>query len=264
MKSEAVAQVRTVLILRSDRLYAELLRQAVLQVFPRAQVRITGTVDSARAVLAREEIELLVTGVSASGEGDILDLLLRHATTSSPGLRVLVATAGCEYRILAALRSLSVHGVFDSTAESMEQFQVALRAVADGMDYWSQTILQQMQQTGSCSTALFRLLSAFEQVVLSVIGDGCDDASAAQTLGMTPSTICTVRRELHRKLGVQHRGELVRYAAQHGFVRFTPNGVERPGFALLRAGYQPRKPRVGGADHASKLPLGRPHPSLAA
>jgi hypothetical protein len=49
-----------------------------------------------------------------------------------------------------------------------------------------------------------------------------------------------VRRGLHRKLGVQHRGELVRVAAQKGFVRFTPDGVERPGFALLTAAYHPR------------------------
>jgi DNA-binding NarL/FixJ family response regulator len=264
VKSEAVAQVSTVLILRSDRLYAELLRQAVLQVFPRAQVRITANVDAAHAVLGAERIDLLITGVGASGEGDVLDLLLRRTAQSFPAPRVLVATASCEYRILAALRSLSVHGVFDSATESMEEFLTALRAVADGVGYWSQTILDQMHRTKLCSTALFRVLTAFEQVVLSVIGDGCDDSAAAQTLGMRPSTISTVRRELHRKLGVQHRGELVRFAAQHGFVRFTPTGVERPGFALLRAGYQSRKLKGIAPEDSVKIALGGAHPPLAA
>ena len=60
-------------------------------------------------------------------------------------------------------------------------------------------------------------------------------------LGLSPSTVSTVRRELHRKLGVQHRGDLVRAAAQSGFVHFTPTGVVRPGFALLSASYHPRK-----------------------
>ena len=76
--------------------------------------------------------------------------------------------------------------------------------------------------------------------MLSVIGDGCDDLAAAGQLGLSPATISTVRRALHRKLGVQHRGELVRMAAQKGYVRFTPAGVERPGFGLLAAAYQPR------------------------
>jgi DNA-binding CsgD family transcriptional regulator len=96
---------------------------------------------------------------------------------------------------------------------------------------------------GSTPAARFRQLTAFEQVVLSVVGDGCDDIEAARRLSLSPATISTVRRGLHRKLHVQHRGELVRLAAQAGFVRFTPEGVERPGFGLLTAAYHPRDPK---------------------
>ena len=65
-------------------------------------------------------------------------------------------------------------------------------------------------------------------------------SDAASKLGLSPATIGTVRRNLHRKLGIQHRGELVRIAAQNGFVRFTPAGIVRPGFALLVAACQRR------------------------
>ncbi len=145
--------------------------------------------------------------------------------------------------MLAALRTLEIKGVFDAANEPPETLMTALRAVAQGSRYWSQTLVDFLQEMSSTSTGLFRLLTAFEQVVLSIIGDGCDDNVAARKLGISPSTVSTVRRELHRKLGVQHRGELVRAAAQHGFVRFTPGGVIRPGFALLCAGYHARKPR---------------------
>ena len=234
--------VEMVLILRSDRLYAELLRQFALRVFPRTQVIITHTVEAAAVVLATEPVNVFITGVGASVEGDVLDLLL-HRVGQTPRLtRVLVATTGCEFRVLRALRTLEVDGVFDSATDSTDAFLVALRTVAEGSRYWSQTILDQMEREGSPSNALFRMLTGFEQVVLSIIGDGCDDIVAARTLGVSPSTVSTVRRELHRKLHVQHRGELVRAAAQNGFVRFTASGVVRPGFALLRAGYAP-KPR---------------------
>jgi DNA-binding NarL/FixJ family response regulator len=123
----------------------------------------------------------------------------------------------------------------------------ALRAIADGKRYWSQTIVDHIHRVGSGSNALFRLLTAFEHLVLSVIGDGCDNTVAAAELQLSPATVSTVRRELHRKLGVQHRGELVRVAAQHGFVRFTSTGVVRPGFAMMREAYQARRTKRGGA-----------------
>src|SRR5687768_7215390 len=98
-----------------------------------------------------------------------------------------------------------------------------------------------MQRVGSSSTALFRVLTVFVQDGLAVIGEGCDNSVAVRTSKLSPATVSTVRRELHRKLGVQHRGELVKVAAQHGFVRFTAAGVVRPGFGIMCAAYQARR-----------------------
>lgn len=236
--------VQSVLILKADRIYAEALRQHIQGVFPGARVRNTQTLESARQILTSESIDLFVTGVGASLDCDVIDLL---ASLSSPArsLRVLVVTVRLEYRVLAALRSLAIEGAFDSAAGSPEELTLALQTLASGKRYWSQTILDHMHRVGSASNALFRLLTTFEQVVLSVIGDGCDNVVAAQKLNLSPATVSTVRRELHRKLGVQHRGELVRVAAQHGFVRFTAGGVVRPGFGLMCASYQARRTKRG-------------------
>jgi DNA-binding NarL/FixJ family response regulator len=210
--------------------------------FPHARVVTAATVEEARLVLGRGGVDLFVTGVGASLESDVLELL--GTLVGNPAVRgpkVLVVTVRLEYRVLTSLRSLAVEGAFDSAAGTPDEFSTALLSVADGRRYWSQSILDHMHRIGSGSTALFRLLTTFEQVVLSVIGDGCDNAVAAQRLNLSPATVSTVRRELHRKLGVQHRGELVRVAAQHGFVRFTSNGVVRPGFSLMCAAYEARR-----------------------
>jgi DNA-binding CsgD family transcriptional regulator len=82
------------------------------------------------------------------------------------------------------------------------------------------------------------MLSATEHLIFAVIGDGSDDQVAADQLNLRPSTIQSVRRELHRKLGIQHKGDLVRLAVLHGYVRFTAEGVQRPGFSSLFAAYQ--------------------------
>lgn len=236
-------QIHCVLILKADRIYAEALRQYTLHIFPHARVLVTWTVESARAILAAEHVDIFVTGVGASLDSDVLDLLAERSTPPRKDQRVLVVTVRREYRVLSALRGLAIDGVFDSATERPAEFVTALKAISVGERYWSQSVLDHMHRIGAASTAVFRLLTTFEQVVLSVIGDGCDNNVAARTLKLSPATVSTVRRELHRKLGVQHRGELVRVAAQHGFVRFTSAGVIRPGFRMMCATYQSRRSR---------------------
>jgi DNA-binding NarL/FixJ family response regulator len=241
MDSITPPQIHCVLILKADRLYAEALRQYTLHVFPAARVLVAWSVESATTILTTESVDLFVTGVGASLETDVLDLLAQQSAAREHTQHVLVVTVRREYRVLAALRGLSIDGVFDSATERPAEFVTALRAISTGGRYWSQSVLDHMHRVGSASTALFRLLTTFEQVVLSVIGDGCDNTVAARTLKLSPATVSTVRRELHRKLGVQHRGELVRIAAQHGFVRFTAAGVVRPGFGIMCAAYHARR-----------------------
>lgn len=235
-------RLNRVIILKSDRLYAESLRQYVLHLNPRATVTIAISVESALELLVAHKVDVLVSGVGYNMDGDVLDMLAKWNKISPVRTtKVLIVTARREYRVLVALRTLAVDGVYDSAAEVPETFSKALQLVAGGRRYWSPSIIEHMYQVGSASTAVFRLLTSFEQVVLSVIGDGCDNTAAARELNLSPATVSTVRRELHRKLGVQHRGELVRVAAQHGFVRFTPAGVVRPGFAMMRASYMARR-----------------------
>ena len=226
MEATPNPQIRCVLILKADRIYAEALRQYTLHVFPGARVLVAWSVAAARTILAAEPVDFFVTGAGATLESDVLDLLAQRASKPLRVQHVLVVTVRREYRVLAALRGLAIDGVFDSASELPGAFVTALR---------------DMHRIGSSSTALFRLLTVFEQVVLAVIGDGCDNTVAARALKLSPATVSTVRRELHRKLGVQHRGELVRVAAQHGFVRFTGSGVIRPGFGIMCAAYHARR-----------------------
>lgn len=241
METTPPAAVRTVVILKPDRVYAECVRQMALRVFPAARIETTTTVEAASALLPARAVDLFITGIGIAMEGDVLELLSRYLQRPYSGRRVLVVSAQRDYRELAALRLLDVEGVFDSSSEPAEQLSLAMQAVGTGARYWSATIVEYLHRTSSNVKPVARILSVFEQLALSIIGDGSDDITAALQLGVSPATVSTVRRDIHRKLGVQHRGELVRVAAQQGFVRFTPNGVVRPGFSLLSAAYYAKK-----------------------
>jgi DNA-binding NarL/FixJ family response regulator len=243
--------LRTALILKSDRIYADALRQTALAVLPGTEVRIAGTVEEAQRALREHPAELVLSGLGSTSAADRLDFLSWCATRGNRIKALMVIVSDGESREFAALRSLPIQGVFDAVTENPRQLPLALHTVGTGGRYWSPSVLLRMRQEYHGS--IFRLLTPFEQIVLSIIGDGSDDAAAAQELELCPSTISTVRRHLHRKLGVQHRGELIRVAAQNGFVRFTPSGVFRPGFALLAARYRTRKRKLrsGPSDMAA-------------
>jgi DNA-binding NarL/FixJ family response regulator len=261
MEYSEIIAIRAVVILKADRVYAECARQLALRVFPAARVDIATSIAGAAPLLADRSVDLFVTGIGVSIDGDVLDLLSNYVRPPHAGRRVLVISARRDYRELAALRALGINGVFDSATEPAEQLVFAMKLVATGGRYWSSTIVDQMNRAGLNVNPIVRILTTFEQLALSIIGDGSDDDEAARELGVSPATVSTVRRDLHRKLGVQHRGELVRVAAQNGFVRFTPDGVVRPGYSILAAAYHARRPhRSDSLSHATKItPTARRH-----
>ena len=63
-----------------------------------------------------------------------------------------------------------------------------------------------------------------------MIGDGADDVRASERLGISPYTVNTHRKAIMGKLGLHHKGELMLYALQQGYVRVTHAGVYHPGF----------------------------------
>jgi len=56
-----------------------------------------------------------------------------------------------------------------------------------------------------------------------------DDATAAEALGLRPTTVHTHRQRIMRKLEVQSRTALIREAMRRGVIRFTDFGAIRPG-----------------------------------
>ncbi|HVS50796.1 MAG TPA: hypothetical protein VHD62_00475 [Opitutaceae bacterium] len=160
----------------------------------------------------------------------------------------------CDDHAIAVLRSLPIKGIFDSGTQGVEELEVALRDLAAGKWYWSPRILERILRRHVGSNSIFRRLTAFEQIVLTVLGGGIDDTTAAAVLDVSSETIGSVRRDLHRKLGVQHRGELIRVAAQNGFVRFTPGGIVRPGFAVLSEKYYRSRKKRRHARELQRLP----------
>ena len=242
--------VRTILILREDRFSARLIFDLAREVFPAAACRIVQRMTDVSAVMARETVDLWLTGLEAA-DGDLLDFLARGLAPREALRRVLIVTAQREYHLLQSLRRLPVGGVFDLREEEPVQLKEAIRSVAAGRHYWSESLLARLREHLAAALPLARMLTPLEVMVLSVLGAGIDDESAAERLDLKASSVHSVRRQLHHKLGFRHRGDLMRFAAEHGFVRFTEEGIVHPGLALLREACHPRSRGKKASGHSS-------------
>src|SRR4051812_33351309 len=63
MNPNPALEVRTVLVLKADRLCASILQQTALKVFPHATVRLVSSCAAAITDLRAEPVDLLVTGI---------------------------------------------------------------------------------------------------------------------------------------------------------------------------------------------------------
>lgn len=243
--------MQRILILKADLICAEALRDSAQRTFPHAAVVLVSRIERAEAVLNVMQFDLLVTGLDLP-DGDALDFIFACAKSLRRARRVLVVTQHHEQRTLETLHAWRVEGVFDPSSEGEWHFAHALRAVADGKIYWSGRLRAHLDADAAGGNVLARRLTTAELAVLARLGDGSDDNAAAKDLGRESATIQGVRRRLHRKLGLHHKGELVQHAARLGFVRFKREGVVRPGFEQLRAAYdahrRPKRPAASKPD----------------
>jgi DNA-binding NarL/FixJ family response regulator len=233
-------------IVKSDRVYGAMLCDVVRSRFPVAEVSLLPDAAAARSAHDAAPADLLVCALGGAPDGNVLDLVLHATREPRSRLRILVISSETDVRAFSTIHQLHTVSIFDATVEAPENLAAIVELVAGGSRYFSPSVLGQLQQRDKTEVFL-RCLTPLEQVVLSVIGDGSDDNTAAEILGMRAATIGTVRRDLHRKLGVQHRGELVRLAAQFGFVRFTASGILRPGFEALLLSYRLSRPKRWGS-----------------
>jgi len=212
-----------VVVLKWDRLYGDLIRRHILDVWPQARVDVHQLGFDALQSIQDAVPDLFVTGVKVA-DMDGLEHLEPFISTRLP---ILVVTSRADARTYKMLAELRYDGIYDGAEEGLENLPLALRQVMDGRPYVSPTVLPQLKQPRNIT---LDALTDREQVVLSVIGDGSDDDQAAERLGMSPNTVGTHRKAIMRKLGLHHKGELIMHALRQGYVHVTPQGIYYPGF----------------------------------
>jgi DNA-binding NarL/FixJ family response regulator len=213
-----------VVVLKWDRLYGDMIRRQVWDVWPNAVVRVYQRGLDALSAMQELMPDLFVTGVKIE-DTDGLEHLEPFIHTSLP---ILIVTSRADFRTYEMLRQVRYDGIFDGRAEGLEHLGPALRQVMQHKLYMSPSLVPHLQTPKR--KILKDLLTPKQQIVLSVIGDGSGNKQAAERLCMSEHTVKTHRKRIMARLGLHEQGELMLFALRNGFVLVTDSGILYPGF----------------------------------
>jgi DNA-binding NarL/FixJ family response regulator len=213
-----------VVVLKWDRLYGDMIRRQVWDVWPNAVVRVYQRGLDALNAMQEMMADLFVTGVKIE-DMDGLEHLEPFIHTSTP---VLIVTSRADFRTFEMLRRVRYDGIYDGRMEGLEHLGPALRQVIQHKLYMSPSLVPHLQAPKR--KILKDLLTPTQQIVLSVIGDGSSNKQACDRLGMAEQTVKTHRKRIMARLGLHEQGELMLFALRNGFVLVTETGVLYPGF----------------------------------
>ncbi|HQE92419.1 MAG TPA: response regulator transcription factor [Anaerolineae bacterium] len=194
-----------------------------------------------RGALERKAADMVVVGEASHGE-EALRLIVELTPDVAvldcrlPGLTgIEVAMQITERHLPTRVVALSafaedqyVYGMLQAGVQSyllkeepLEAVVAAVRAVAQGQQWYSQRIMAQITERalgGSVTHPCAAKLSARERAVLQRLAQGCSNEQIAQDLCLGEQTIKNYVTSLYTKLAVHSRAEAVAWAWQHGLI----------------------------------------------
>jgi DNA-binding NarL/FixJ family response regulator len=212
-----------IVVLKADRLYGDLICRQIKDYWRNAQVEVFQRGFDALDSIQASMPDLFITGVKIED----MDGLEHLEPFIERPLPILIVTSQKDSRTLSMLRDLRFDGIYDTREEDLGNLHTAIEQALEHRLYVSPSMVPHLQKPRNITVDT---LTAKEQMILSIIGDGSDDQETANRLGLSRHTVNTHRKAIMAKLGLHHKGHIMLYALQEGFVHVTPQGVSYPGF----------------------------------
>jgi two-component system, NarL family, invasion response regulator UvrY len=211
-------------VIEDHALMRDLLLRAVREIVKGAVS--VGAADAASGLkLCRREKPDIVILDLALPDRDGLDLL-DELMAASPKSRIIGLSGYMdEYTVYRALGS-PLHGFVDKNDHTSDQLATAIRSVMAGERYFSAGALNAWATLRSDPAAFDKVLSAREQSLLRLFGQGLDNGEIATSVRLSELTVRNHRCRIMAKLGLRTSAELISYAFDKGFVRARPKRVE--------------------------------------
>jgi DNA-binding NarL/FixJ family response regulator len=180
-------------------------------------LRVVGEADGGEAALAwldragaAERPDLVITDIGMRGMGGIALTCVLHE--QYPEIAVLVVSMHDNLEYARQAVRAGAHGYVLKDAPA-DELMAAIEAVLAGRVFYSARIARGMAEQMPAAGPLDALTKR-ERDILGYIGRGMANKEIAAQLGVSVRTVETHRLNLKRKLGIEGRAGLVKYAVE--------------------------------------------------
>ncbi|HEX9781821.1 MAG TPA: response regulator transcription factor [Opitutaceae bacterium] len=225
--------------LKWDRLYGDMIRRQIWDVWPDASVHVFQSGFDALSSIQEKTPDLFIAGAKIH-DMDGLEHLEPYVDSDLP---ILIVTSQKDEQTFNLLRTIRYDGLLDGFAEGLDVLPSVLRQVIQRRIYISSSFRDHLKPVRNIT---LDALTPTQRVVLSVIGDGSTDDEASERLGIAPGTVNQHWKAIMAKLKLHHKGQLMLYALQQGYVRVTTDNIYYPGFQRRLQGRKTGEPEVVG------------------
>jgi DNA-binding NarL/FixJ family response regulator len=136
--------------------------------------------------------------------------------------RILLLTGKSDDATLYRLTRLPVSGMVWKTGEIPAVLRKAVEEVLAGRRFFPADVREALRTIRCDPSAFFKILSERELTMLPQLCLGFTDAQIARRAGLSPATVKSHRQHIMSKLDLHRAADLVRWAAEKGFVDFLP------------------------------------------
>lgn len=168
--------------------------------------------DGALELLRDHEPDVLLLDIAMPRGGGMR--VLKELGSLGYGTRVLVLSGSEEAHLPQRVMNAGAHGFVTKSMDSEEVLR-AIRSVAARRYYFSAPI---PTSEDPAQAKALEMLSAREREVLEHVALGHTSKEVAAILGVAPTTVEVYRSRASKKLGLESRADLVRFALEVGLI----------------------------------------------
>ena len=218
MLSSRLHPQKSLLHIEDDVLWGQAVKQLLHRCRDVCHVGTAATAAQGLALCRIHQPDLAVLALELP-DADGFDLALTLVNLPQPP-RILLLTAKADQVTLFRAGYAYIAGLIWKTGQVHDTLRCAVREVLAGRRYFPAEVREAMRTIRTDPAAFFKILSSRELALLPLLCQGSTDDQIATQTGLCPATVKSHRQHIMTKLDLHRTADLVRWAAEKGFVDF--------------------------------------------
>jgi DNA-binding NarL/FixJ family response regulator len=159
------------------------------------------------------EAELYLLSLNLAGGTGLY--FAKKIQASRLGCRIILTFPWRDSRALVADREIMPHGLVELSQVNSTELTAIISNVAAGRRI--RQVSREFEQLNRGRSLSLKMLSPYEQELLVLFAQAMTDEEAARSVGISPATMQSRRRDIMRKLNLRSTPKLMRFALVSGY-----------------------------------------------